>query len=275
MKERDLVYAKLKVSKKYKHLCDDTLLRVAHWAGATHPPQKAEKAAKKKLHQIYGAFFERMNLKKIEKLLDRLPKHPDNECLKQTAAEILNFHTSTAERLPILAEFYRDLFSRTGTPKRVIDAACGLNPFAIQWMNLKPGSEYLGLDIDRRLIGLTNSFFSHFKRPNRAPNRAPYRAKCVDILVTPPGQENKADMIFFLKTLPTLEQQERGAGERLLKSLAAEYVVVSFPAASLCGHEKGMENHYRKFILDILNRLSLSYFKMEYPVETFYVISPG
>lgn len=267
MKDRDVIYRKLKESRKYKHLCDDTLYRIAGWAIERYTPKKAEKAAKNKLHQVYGAFFEKINVKKINKLLAGISAHPDNEILKRTAGEILKFHRSTAERIPVLETFYRDLFSRTGTPKKVLDLACGLNPFSIQWMNLEPDAEYLGLDIDSRLSVMINTYFKYLNRS--------FRAECADILVSPPEPVNKPDMILILKTLPSLEQQEKGAGERLLKSIKAKYIVVSFPAKSLSGHEKGMETHYNEFILDILNRLSFTYFKMEYPAEIFYIITPN
>ena len=45
--------------------------------------------------------------------------------------------------------------------------------------------------------------------------------------------EASADMVLLLKAIPCLEQEEPGAGKRLLRSLDAPVVVVSFPARSL------------------------------------------
>ena len=266
MTEKGVIYRKLKESRKYKYLCDDTLHRIAGWALDRYAPQKAEKAAKNKLHQVYGAFFERINVKKIKERLAGLPAEPDTGILKQIGGEIMKFHASTAERLPILGKFYRELFNRTGVPKRVLDVACGLNPFSVQWMNLEPDAEYLGLDIDSRLTAMSNTFFKYLNRP--------YRAECADILVSLPEPVNKPDIIFILKTLPSLEQQEKGAGERLLKFLKAKYIVVSFPAKSLSGREKGMETHYHDLISGMQSRLCFTYFKLEYPSEIFYVMTP-
>lgn len=266
MNKRDRVYQKLKESKKYKYLCDDTLYRITDWAVERYDPKRAVKAAQKKLHQVYGAFFEKINLNKIENLLATIPANPDSDSLKRVALEIKRFHASTSERIPILEKFYHDLFSRIGKPKKVLDLACGLNPFSIQWMGLEPGAEYYCVDIDKRLTSMINTFFKYLNRP--------FKAKCADILVSMPTStyEYKADMIFILKTLPSLEQQEKGASEKLLKSLKAKHIVISYPAKSLTGKEKGMGKYYQNVILELIKRLSLNYFKLEYPTEIFYIV---
>ncbi len=264
MINRDVVFHKLKESKKYRYLCDDTLYRISGWAVERYEPKKAVKAAKNKLHQVYGAYFEKMNINKIQKLLDELSNDPDTDTLKATAIKILKYHTSTSERIPFMKQFYIDLFSRIGKPKRVVDFACGLNPFSVQWMGLEPGAEYIVYDIDTRLISVIDTFFIYLNRH--------YRAVCADILVSILGMET--DVVFLLKTLPCLEQQEKGVSEEIIKTLKAKYIVISFPSKSLTGKEKGMETYYNKFILEILERLSLSldYFRLEYSNEMFYVV---
>jgi 16S rRNA (guanine(1405)-N(7))-methyltransferase len=266
MINRDAVFQKLKESKKYKYLCDDTLYRISGWAVERFEPKKAVKAAKNKLHQVYGAYFEKMNIYKIQKRLNGLSKNSDTETLKATAKEILKYHTSTSERIPFMKQFYIDLFKRIGKPRRVLDFCCGLNPFAVQWMELEPEAEYTAFDIDTRLISVINTFFSYLNRP--------YRASCTDVLVSIPGIE--ADVVFLLKTLPCLEQQEKGVSEKIIKTLnlKSKYIVISFPSESLTGKDKGMETYYNQFILGILERLSLSmdYFKLEYSNEMFYVV---
>jgi len=258
-----IVFQKLKESKKYKYLCDETLYRISGWAVERYEPKKAVKAAKNKLHQVYGAYFEKMNIAKIQKRLNELYKNPDTGTFKAAAVEILKYHTSTSERIPFMKQFYIDLFKRIGKPSRVLDFCCGLNPFAIQWMGLEPEAEYMAFDIDTRLIAVINTFFSHINRP--------YSAACADILVSIPGIE--ADVVFLLKTLPCLEQQEKGVSERIIQTLKSKYIVISFPSKSLTGKEKGMGTYYNRFILGILERLSMDYFKLEYSNEMFYVVS--
>jgi 16S rRNA (guanine(1405)-N(7))-methyltransferase len=263
MKTRDIIFQKLKESKKYKYVCDDTLRRMSQWAVERYNAKTAVKAAKNKLHQVYGAYLEKMNISKIQKRLDQLSGNTDPGSLETTALKIMGYHASTSERLPFMDQFYSDLFSRIGKPGKILDLACGLNPFAVFRMALGPETEYIACDIDMRLIAFINTFFNYLKRP--------YKAQCLDILCSLPETEPEADVVFILKTLPCLEQQEKGAGERILKALKAKHVVISFPSKSLTGKEKGMANYFDRFILDILERLSLDHFKLEYPNEVFYV----
>jgi len=78
-------------------------------------------------------------------------------------------------------------------------------------------------------------------------------------------------VVLLLKALPCLEQQEKGVSENILRALNAKYIVISFPSKSLTGREKGMATYYDQFILEILGRLSLDYFRLEYSNEVFYV----
>ncbi len=263
MPEIDTVYQKLKESKKYKYLCDDTLYRISDWALQRFEGKKAVKAAKKKLHQVYGAYFEAFQPGKIRKMLDQIAGHPHEESLKTIAQEIMDSHTSTAERMLFMEQFYIDLFKRIEKPKKILDLACGLHPFAVLWMDLEQDVEYYAYDIDARLIALVNTFFGYLSRS--------YNAQCWDILVSIPAIE--ADVVFLLKTLPCIEQQEKGVSEKIITSLNAKYIVISFPSRSLTGKAKGMENYYHSFALELINRLNLEYFKLDYPNEIFYVIN--
>jgi 16S rRNA (guanine(1405)-N(7))-methyltransferase len=263
MSEIDTVYQKLKESKKYKYLCDDTLYRISDWALQRFEGKKAVKAAKKKLHQVYGAYFEAFQPGKIQKLLDQIPDHADKKSLKPIALEIMRSHTSTSERLLSMEQFYPDIFERIEKPKKILDLACGLHPFAVLWMDLEPEVEYYAYDIDTRLTALINTFFGYLNRS--------YKAQCSDILVSIPIIE--ADIVFLLKTLPCFEQQEKGVSEKIITSLKAKHIVISFPSRSLTGKGKGMENYYHSFALELINRLNLEYFKLDYPNEIFYVIN--
>jgi 16S rRNA (guanine(1405)-N(7))-methyltransferase len=264
MSEIDAIYQNLKESKKYRYLCDDTLYRISLWAAKRFKQKKAVKAARKKLHQVYGAYFEKMNIGKIQEHLDLESGEGDIEELKTVALDIMESCVSTSERLPFVAEFYADLFGRIGKPKSIVDLACGLNPLTVPWMNLEPGSQYHAFDIDTRLIALLNRFLAYF-----GPG---CRAQCADILVALP--EIEADAVFLLKTLPCLEQQEKGVSDRLLSSLKAKYIVVSFPCQTIGGQVKGMDQHYDTFASQIFTRLGIDFFKLTYPSEIFYVTRP-
>lgn len=259
----DTVYQKLKESKKYKYLYDEVLYRIADWALKRFDGKRAVKAAKNKLHQVYGAYFEAFQPGKIQKLFDKIPVEPGVESLKAIALEIMQSHTSTSERLPYMEQFYSDLFQRIAKPKKVLDLACGLHPFGVQWMGLEPGAEYYAYDIDTRLSVLINGFFKYLSPC--------YRSRCSDILVSLPGIE--AEAVFLLKTLPCLEQQEKGVSERIITSLKAKHIVISFPSKTLTGKAKGMGNYYHTFAMELINRLNLDYFKLEYPNEVFYIVN--
>jgi 16S rRNA (guanine(1405)-N(7))-methyltransferase len=263
MSEIDIVYQELKKSKKYKYLCDETLYRISDWALKRFDGRKAVKAAKKKLHQVYGAYFETFQPGKIQKLLDQIPGHLDEKNLKTIALEIMESHTSTSERILFMEQFYPDLFKRIGKPKKILDLACGLHPFAVLWMDLEQDAEYYAFDIDTRLIDQISSFFNNLSHR--------YKSHCSDILVSIP--EIEADVVFLLKTLPCLERQEKGVSEKIITSLKAKHIVISFPSKSLTGKAKGMENYYHTFALELINRLNLEYFKLEYPNEVFYLLN--
>lgn len=259
----DTVYLRLKESKKYKYLCDDTLYRISDWALQRFEGKQAVKAAKKKLHQVYGAYFEVFQPGKIQKQLNKISSEPDIGSLKTIALEIMESHTSTSERILFMEQFYTDLFKRIEKPKKILDLACGLHPFAVLWMDLEQDVEYYAYDIDTRLIALINTFFGYLNRS--------YKAQCSDILVSIPVIE--ADMVFLFKTLPCFEQQEKGISEKIITSLKAKHIVISFPSKTLTGKTKGMESYYYTFTLELINRLNLEYFKLEYPNEVFYVLN--
>ena len=253
----------LKQSKKYMNLCEDTLYRMADWAALRHKtPKEAIKAAKRKLHQVYGAYFDQVHFARIQELASTFSDSTSEEALRATCREILQCHTSSAERVSILEDCYSALFREIGRPNTVLDLACGLDPFALPWMSLAPETPYYAFDIDYRLISAINDFFV---RTGRLPT-----ATCKDILVSLP--DLKADVAFLLKSIPCLEQQEKGVSARLLRSLGARYVVASFPAQTLGGKDKGMYGHYDRFIVRIADELGISMHKMIYPNETFYIL---
>lgn len=258
---RRVVLEALARSKKYRHTCADTLERITEWALARHPnPKNAVKAAKRKLHQVCGAFFDQLDLDHVERSLDA----PDTDT-PDLCRRVLERHASTAERLDIMADVFPNLFEATGTPRRVLDLACGLNPFALPWMGLADDTSYLACDVDHRLIRAVNALFARLGTADRMV------AQCRDVLVAPPDAE--ADVALLLKTLPCLERQEKGAARRVIHAVRAPRLVVSFPARSLGGKDKGMVRHYDDFLSGLLGQGIELHRKLEYSTETFYVLS--
>ena len=252
-------------SKKYSDVCEDTLVRVARWSAARHPsPKGALKAAKRKLHQITGAYVTRADLKWIEQLVERL--EGSSEMLEDACRDVLAAHASTRERLPHLRALYRALFEKTGPVRRILDLACGLNPFSLPWMDLSPGVDYTAVDIDAGLVRAVSVFL----RQMSSGTKVSASAFCADVLALPRSLD--PDLVLLLKAVPSLEQQEKGMSLRLLTELNAAWVFVSFPTRSLGGRDKGMSGHYGEFMRELLRRTTWQAERFEIPTETCFLL---
>jgi len=254
----------LKQTRKYRNICDDTLLRIAdNMINRYKTKNDIIKATKSKLHQIYGAYVSQKNLSFIETLVNDPRNFETRDLCRKTGLKIMELHASTRERLPFLSYFFSDIFDVTGQPGTICDVACGLLPFAIPWMELSPETVYIACDIDARLINVINRYLSHLGMAENAVLR--------DVVVSLP--EGSADVVFLLKTLPCLEQQEKHISLRILKNLHASHVVVSFPAMSLGGKKKGMQKHYGLLMRNWISELDVSSVTLEYRNEIVYILN--
>ncbi|HVM25422.1 MAG TPA: hypothetical protein VM253_08495, partial [Candidatus Limnocylindrales bacterium] len=145
-------------------------------------------------------------------------------------------HASTRERLPHLDRFYASIWERTGTPARLMDLGCGLNPLSLPWMELDPTATYLASDVDERPLAFVRAFLEGAGQPHVVETR--------DLVASPPDDE--ADVALLLKLVTTLDRQDAGAAERLLRSLRARHAVVSFATRSLAGRGDRRERTYRE-----------------------------
>ena len=232
-------------SRKYRTVCADTIRRIAGRELKNHGDLRtATKATKRRLHQVYGAFEGAMD---FAAALERLKAaygctSAEREARIKTACrEVLGFHASARERLPILDRFYASIFERTGQPRSILDLGCGLNPLALPWMGLPPRSRYVALDIDSARVRFLNRYLD---LAGMEPG-----ARCQDILVHPPG--DVVDIALLLKMSPSLERQEAGATGALIEQLQTSFVVVSYSVRSLGGREKGMLEHYQAQFLSL------------------------
>lgn len=253
----------VKRSRKYRHLCDATVRRVAASAGSRADSHKgAVKSTKRKLHQIYGAYLEGWDPQAARKLVEGLTPHAGAEAVRAVSRQVLALHASTRERLPLLDTLYRRLFEITGVPRRVLDLGCGLHPFSVPWMGLPQDAQYRAWEIDERMTDLVNLFLSRIGCRGAA--------FCRDMLAGTPTEQ--ADVVFVLKMLPCLERQEGGCSSRLLRDLNARFVVVSFPTRSIGGRDKGMQAHYSAAMDRILAGLRWPASKVECRQEMFFVL---
>jgi 16S rRNA (guanine(1405)-N(7))-methyltransferase len=247
---------------KYRNVCPDTLKWAAEWASVRHKSEKeAIKAARRKLHQIYGAYFRSNWARHLKGQLKALQFQKNPDAFKTICLNILKTHSSTAERIPLMDAVYRDLLAHIPSPKTLMDLACGFHPFAMPWMGELEAADYTAVDIDRQLLGFIGDFA-------RAANRhigIEYR----DILISPPRAP--VDVVLLLKTIPLLERIEKNAALRLLRLLNARYVIISFPLQTLGGNRKGLEHTYRETAGILFTELGVEAVELAYDTEIFYI----
>jgi len=223
--------------------------------------KEAIKATKNKLHQIGGAYFSGVH--EYEKWYDTLRNSANEPAqLKAACREIMAAHTSTQERLPILEEFYATIFARLPEIQSVLDIACGLNPLAIPWMPLPKDASYYAYDIYQDMVAFIAEVIPLFGLDGKADT--------CDVITSPPNQQ--VDLALILKTIPCLEQVDKQAGERLLDAVNARYVVVSFPAKSLGGREKGMVKNYVERFKELVEGKGWEAEKLEFETELVFIV---
>jgi 16S rRNA (guanine(1405)-N(7))-methyltransferase len=246
MSDLEKVVTSVTTSRKYRSVCKETLYRIAERELDNHPSLKAAtKATKRRLHQVYGAFEQDWDYDAAYRQLEAAYRQGTGLEIEEACRQVMESHSSTRERLPILDKFYLAIFEITGQPSSILDAGCGLNPLALPWMDLSKDARYVALDIDAARVDFLNRFLA-------LAGHEPL-ARCQDILSHAPT--DRADVALLLKMSPTLERQGSGATLRLIEQLKAKHVVVSYAVKSLGGREKGMlETYERQFRENISDR---------------------
>lgn len=223
-------------SAKYRGICGDLITRIGgQELGKRRSLKEAIKATKNKLHQVGGAFLdtEAFYGAWLERLRLAL-QTGDQGQLRETCRAIMSHHASTRERLPVLERFYVEIFALLPPVHSVLDIACGLHPLAIPWMPLAENTAYYAYDIYAGMADFLQTWMEMIAVQSHA--------KTSDVLQACPME--RANVAFLLKALPCLEQIDPVAGQYLLQNIQADYLVVSFPARSLGGRQKGMVEHY-------------------------------
>jgi 16S rRNA (guanine(1405)-N(7))-methyltransferase len=255
-------------SAKYRHI-DVEFIRAV---GAVELEKRrnlkeALKATKNKLHQVGAAYQD--NTPHYARWLEALrgaSQAGDPAQLHATCKEIMSHHASTRERLPFLPCFYSAMLADITPISSVLDIACGLNPLAIPWMPLAPGARYYACDIYQDMTDFLRASFPLL--------RVDGEATVCDVIQQCPTR--KVDVAFVLKTIPVLEQVNKNAGRRLLQSINADHLVVSFPAASLGGRHggkgKNMEANYETHFNELVAGQPWSIQRYSYATELVFVI---
>ncbi len=264
----DLLISEVQGSAKYKDISPDVVRAVAaQEIGKRRTLKEAVKSTKNKLHQVSMAYFNlhadsRDNYAVWLQRLRETQQAGDIEASKQLNKQIMGHHASTRERLPLLDQFYSTLLADLPPINSVLDLACGLNALALPWFPGMKQITYYGCDIYRPMIDFLNTALEIMEIKGCA--------EVQDILQSPPVQE--VDLALILKTIPCLEQIDRQAGTRLLRAINARYMVVSFPAQSLGGRNKGMVTNYEAHFHQLIEGENWDIRKFEFATELAFVV---
>ena len=129
------IAGRILASAKYRWLCPASVARVADWASERWSrPAQAEQGARRKLHQVYGAYLGQWDAAKAPTLVGQLLQAEEDTQRQALCRAVLALHSSTRERLTILDEFYRHVLADVRSGVRVLDIGCGFNAFCLPWI---------------------------------------------------------------------------------------------------------------------------------------------
>lgn len=224
----------------------------------------AVKATKNKLHQVGGAYRDgRPDYEKGLALLRAAVG--DAAAFRAACREMMQWHASTRERLPILDLFYEQTLAGLPPVRTVLDVACGLNPLSRPWMPFGEDVVYTAYDIYADAMAFVAQFMALAGINGRAAVR--------DVLHDPPTEP--VDLAFVLKTLPCLEQLDKNAADTLLDALNARYLLISYPTASLGGRGKGMVETYTAHFEALAHGRSWTYRRFVFATELAFLVQTG
>ncbi|GIV85629.1 MAG: 16S rRNA methyltransferase [Candidatus Roseilinea sp.] len=241
----DELVRQVRASRKYSAISEALVRRIGAAELCKRATlQDAVKATKKTLHQIAGLYLANAH-PPYDAWLRQIIQAPDDAARRAVLRSIMNHHTSTRERLPILDAFYARVLADLGPVRSVLDLACGLNPLSLPWMPLAAGAAYHAVDIYEDLAG--------FLRAALAALGVAGKAEARDVIADCPT--DAADVALLLKALPCLEQLDKAAGATILDTINARCIVVSFPTRTVGGRQVGMrENYAARFAAMIADR---------------------
>lgn len=221
------------------------------------------KRTRAKLHQIGGAYQEHaIPYQQLHNELLNLPADLHHPQVLDFCARAITHHRSTQERAAQLAVIYQTIFADLPPIHAILDLACGFNPLTLPWMPVAKDIQYQACDIYGEMVDFLNVFFSHFTIDGSA--------FLCDLSADIPSA--KADLVLLFKTLPCLEQIDKAISLRLLNTISADYLLVSFPVRSLGGRAKGMPQHYEQHFSTLLAQTDWQNRRYKFEDELFYLL---
>lgn len=233
----------IKQSKKYRDTSEQTIRDLAVTALQQHKkPKAAIKAVRKRLHSIMAPYLGDPDYEAMSIAFTAAFAQNDRQAIEMLCLEALHDHLSTRERLPIMAEFYQQIWAVTGKPQAIMDIACALNPLAFLWMDLPSTVKFYAYDIHKPRVQFINHFFSLL-------GVAPL-AKVQDVALE--AIRERADVALFLKEMPRFARNYHGKERPLLESINADWLVLSFPTISTHGG-RNLTSRYRDFMMQLVD----------------------
>ncbi|MBI4149839.1 hypothetical protein HY488_00385 [Candidatus Woesearchaeota archaeon] len=222
------------------------------------------KAVREEVRLVYG-LYQTEDISKIDHLLDKLEKDFKNKSIERTKDDhdrILRLNRSTSERLEFYEKFFSDIFAITDKPISIIDLACGLNPMAWPYYQLR-NVRYTACELNEQDVQHLQRYFDIIK---------PYtgiQGKAVKLDLTKDSLDGfTADVCFLLKVLDLLDAS---VAERIITSLRCRWIVASFPTKTIT--EQAMRFKRRAGFQKMLRRLGLKYQTLTYENELVYIIT--
>jgi 16S rRNA (guanine(1405)-N(7))-methyltransferase len=258
-KDEDFITAvteAIKQSRKYGDTSEATIRQLAEEAARQHKkPKAAIKAVRARLHSIMAPYLGDPDYDAMAQQLSAAFAANDQAHINQLCLASLEAHLSTRERLPIMTDFYRQIFAVTGQPQAILDIACALNPLALRWMFPEVGErwsvngerlKFYAYDIHEPRINFINHYF-------QLEGLAPL-ARVQDVAMHFPQEQ--ADVALFLKEMPRFTRNYGDLGRPLLQALNVRWLVLSYPSISTHGG-RNLTSRYRDFMHQlILNGLN-------------------
>lgn len=255
----------VRASAKYRWVCADLVRSIgARELAKRRSLKEAVKATKNALHQVGGAYQPRpIDYPAALAALQEARRSGGPAAWRQVCARVMGWHASTRERLAILDHFYATALADLAPVRSVLDLACGLNPLAIPWMPIAEGAEYHACDVYEDMVSFLNEYL--------ALAQVGGAAQVMDITRSCPNR--RVDLALLLKSLPCLEQIDGATGARLLEHIRADHILVSFPARSLGGRNKGMVENYETRFREIVDGRGWAVRRFEYTSELTFLVS--
>ena len=254
----------IKQSKKYGDTSEATIRQLAEEAARQHKkPKAAIKAVRARLHSIMAPYLGDPDYKAMARQLNEAFAANDQERINQLCLASLDAHLSTRERLPIMADFYRQIFAVTGQPSAILDIACALNPLALRWMYPVNGErlKFYAYDIHEPRIDFINHYF-------QLEGLEPL-ARVQDVAMHFPQEQ--ADVALFLKEMPRFTRNYGNVGRPLLQALNVHWLVISYPSVSTHGG-RSLTSRYRDFMHQLIDGLNWPITELLFEGELVFVI---